>query len=59
MIGRKIEDASLSHGLILRALGNNLVFAPPFIITQSEITKIIEIVGLALDEVHNWYEGNS
>ena len=59
MIGRKIEDAALSHGLILRALGNNLVFAPPFIITQSEITKIIEIVGLALDEVHNWYEGNS
>ncbi|MDG1707601.1 MAG: aminotransferase [Emcibacteraceae bacterium] len=59
MMGRKVEDSALSHGLILRALGNNLVFAPPFIISQAEVEKIVEIAGLALDETLSWYNANS
>lgn len=59
MMGRKVEDAALKHGLILRALGNILVIAPPFIISKDEVEKIVEIVGLALDEALEWYEANS
>lgn len=59
MMGRKVEDAALSHGLILRGLGNNLVFAPPFIVSKIEVEKIVEIAGLALDEALNWYNTNN
>jgi 4-aminobutyrate--pyruvate transaminase len=59
MMGRKVEDAALSHGLILRGLGNNLVFAPPFIVSKIEVEKILEIAGLALDEALNWYNTNN
>lgn len=58
MMGRKVEDAALRHGLILRALGNTLVFAPPFIVSQVEVKKIIETVRIALNEVLKWYEAN-
>ena len=56
MVGRKVEEFALRHGLILRALGNILVFAPPFIIKDHEVEKIIEIIGLALDETLAWHD---
>ncbi len=40
------------HGVITRGLSNDtLAFSPPLIITEAEITEMLDRVGLALDEL--------
>ena len=58
MIGRKVEEFAAANGLILRALGPVLVFAPPFIISKEEVAKIVSVVGIALDSAQEWYADN-
>lgn len=48
--GMIIERRCQAHGVILRALGDTLSTAPPLISTASDIERIVEVVGLALDE---------
>jgi 4-aminobutyrate--pyruvate transaminase len=50
-VGARVDAASKRHGLILRVVGDRLVFAPPLVIEVSEIEEIGERLGRALDDV--------
>jgi len=41
-----------AHGVIARGLPNDsLAFSPPLIITEAEITEMLDRIGAALDEL--------
>jgi 4-aminobutyrate--pyruvate transaminase len=50
-VGARVEAAARRHGLILRVVGDRLVFAPPLVIEASEIEEIAERLERALDDV--------
>ncbi|SMH26492.1 aminotransferase [Mesorhizobium australicum] len=50
-VGERIAKAAFRRGLIIRPLGNSVIFAPPFIMTRSEIDTMFDIVQATLDEV--------
>jgi len=49
-IGPKVQRIVQEHGLLIRAIGDNLAFSPPLIISESEIDLMFERVATALDE---------
>jgi adenosylmethionine-8-amino-7-oxononanoate aminotransferase len=50
-VGEKIRLACLERGLITRAVGDSLVFAPPLVIKAEEVDQIVNIVGHAIETV--------
>jgi 4-aminobutyrate---pyruvate transaminase len=42
---------ALDKGLIIRPLGNAVIIAPPFIITEQEIDEMLAIITETLDTV--------
>ena len=50
-VGARVDDAAKRHGLILRMVGDRLVFAPPLVIEEPEIEEIGERLERALDDV--------
>jgi 4-aminobutyrate--pyruvate transaminase len=50
-IGARLDAAATRHGLILRVIGDRVVFAPPLVIEEPEIDDIGERLRRALDEV--------
>jgi 4-aminobutyrate--pyruvate transaminase len=48
---QRLSDALRGRGILLRALGDALLCAPPLIIEDAELDVIIAGVGDALDEV--------
>ncbi len=50
-IAARVGDASQRHGLIHRAMGNRIAFAPAYVISEEEIGEIGIRLGKALDEV--------
>jgi 4-aminobutyrate---pyruvate transaminase len=50
-VGARAETAAMRHGLILRVVGDRLVFAPPLVIEVDEIEGIGERLRRALDDV--------
>jgi 4-aminobutyrate---pyruvate transaminase len=56
-VGARVEAAAKRHGLILRVVGDRLVFAPPLVIEASEIEEIGERLERALDDVANDLRG--
>ena len=50
-VGTRVDDAAKRHGLILRVVGDRLVFAPPLVIEEEEIAEIGVRLGRALDDV--------
>ena len=52
-VGDRVGAAAQRHGLIVRVVGDRLVFAPPLIIETPEIETIAERLGRALDDVAN------
>lgn len=50
-IGGKIQQACLERGLFTRIVGDILVLAPPLVINEAEVDKIVEIIGGAIDAV--------
>jgi 4-aminobutyrate--pyruvate transaminase len=50
----KVMDALRRQGILLRALGDSLVCAPPLIIAGEEIELIVSALSVALDEVYAW-----
>ncbi len=50
-VGARVDDAAKRHGLILRVVGDRLVFAPPLVIEAAEIEEIGERLHRALDDV--------
>ncbi|GAB6053375.1 aspartate aminotransferase family protein [Magnetospira thiophila] len=53
-VGTYCVNRSLAHGLIHRAMGDSLAFAPPFIISEQEIDQMVEMFKLALDDTLDW-----
>jgi 4-aminobutyrate--pyruvate transaminase len=50
-VGGRVDAAAKRHGLILRVVGDRLVFAPPLVIEASDIEEIGRRLERALDEV--------
>jgi len=50
-VSERIANASTDHGLICRPLGQSIVLAPPFIMTESQMDEMFEKLGKALDAV--------
>ncbi len=50
-IAEQVCDAAHAEGLIIRHAGDRLVFAPPLIITETEIGELLEKLERALDTV--------
>jgi len=49
--GREILKAAAQRGLITRALGDTLVFAPPLIITRGEADELVDKFALSVGDV--------
>jgi 4-aminobutyrate---pyruvate transaminase len=50
-VGARVDEAAKRHGLIVRVVGDRLVFAPPLIIEPAEIEEIGSRLKRALDDV--------
>ncbi len=49
-VGGFLAKRAHHHGLIIRALGDNIAFCPPLIISEQEIDLMLERFGLALQD---------
>ena len=49
--GYKVSLAARQHGLIIRPLGDSILFVPPIAIKPDEIRHLVKAVRLAVDEV--------
>ncbi len=47
-------ERAQEHGLILRAIQDQIAFCPPLIITPEQIDQIVERFGAALEETEAW-----
>ncbi|MFZ1151012.1 MAG: aspartate aminotransferase family protein, partial [Xanthobacteraceae bacterium] len=50
-VGARVDSAALRHGLIVRVVGDRLVFAPPLVIESYDIDEIGQRLERALDDV--------
>src|SRR5262245_46768175 len=50
-VGTRVENAAKRHGLIIRVVGDRLVFAPPLVIEAHEIEQVGARLSRALDDV--------
>jgi 4-aminobutyrate--pyruvate transaminase len=50
-VGGRVDAAATRHGLIVRVVGDRLVFAPPLVIEAHEIEEIGQRLQRALDDV--------
>jgi 4-aminobutyrate--pyruvate transaminase len=51
-MGAKVVAKAQANGVILRAMGDSVAFAPPLIISEDEISVMLARFGRALDEAH-------
>ncbi|MGE5546978.1 MAG: aspartate aminotransferase family protein [Solirubrobacterales bacterium] len=51
-VGARVVAKAQAHGVILRAMGDAVAFAPPLIISEAEIVEMLRRFRLALDEAH-------
>ena len=50
-IGKKVCDAALKEGVLLRPLGDTIVLMPPISINESEIKKLTKVTYKAIKDV--------
>ena len=55
-VGTYLYKRAQAHGLIIRAMGDNIAFTPPLIISEEDIDLILAKFGQALDETATWVE---
>ncbi|MGE4279811.1 MAG: aspartate aminotransferase family protein [Magnetospirillum sp.] len=51
-VGARVVAKAQAHGVILRAMGDAVAFAPPLIISEAEIGEMLSRFRTALDEAH-------
>ncbi|WP_096700756.1 aspartate aminotransferase family protein [Magnetospirillum sp. 15-1] len=51
-VGARVVAKAQNKGVILRAMGDAVAFAPPLVISEAEITELLRRFGAALDEAH-------
>ncbi|WDF75025.1 aminotransferase [Novosphingobium sp. KACC 22771] len=49
--GRQVLKAAAARGLITRALGDTLVFAPPLVINRAEVDELVDKFAAAVNDV--------
>ncbi|MCB2054624.1 MAG: aminotransferase class III-fold pyridoxal phosphate-dependent enzyme [Geminicoccaceae bacterium] len=49
-VGLTCRDISIDNGLIMRAIRDGMVLAPPLIVTEAEVDEIVEKVSRTLDD---------
>ncbi len=52
-VGARVVAKAQANGVILRAMGDAVAFAPPLVISAAEITEMLERFRIALDEAHS------
>ncbi len=58
-VGAYLVRRAQEHGLILRAMGGDIIaFSPPLIITESQITELLSRFSKALDDTAAWVKAN-
>ncbi len=55
-VGPQCALRAESHGVIPRAIGDNIAFCPPLIITESEIDEMFDRFTRGLEETEAWVE---
>ncbi len=50
-LGAKVQRACQERGLLLRAVGDILEMAPPYVIREEEVDRMVQILGDAIAEV--------
>lgn len=55
-VGPRCGLLAEGHGVIPRAMGDNIAFCPPLIITESEIDEMFDRFTKGLDEAEAWVE---
>lgn len=48
--GAVCRDLTIKHGLVMRAVGDAMVIAPPLIITTEQVDELVEKAHRALDD---------
>lgn len=56
-VGAALQERAQEDGLILRALGDSIAFAPPLILNEAQADEIVERFGRALDRTWRGVEG--
>jgi 4-aminobutyrate--pyruvate transaminase len=50
--GKVVDRIGRENGLVLRAIGDRIAFAPPFVISEAEIDDMVARMGRTLDASH-------
>ncbi len=58
LVGFQCMEFANKHGLIIRAIGDNIAFCPPLIINETQIGDIFDKIELALDDTAHWINKN-
>jgi len=56
LIGEQVVRAAQKNGLILRPIGESVIFAPPFIINNSEIDDMFDRTSRVLNEIEKYVQ---
>jgi len=51
-VGTRCRDRSIANGLVMRAVYDTMIVAPPLVITRDEIDELLAKVVRTLDELH-------
>jgi 4-aminobutyrate---pyruvate transaminase len=57
-VGQYLQQRAQEHGLIIRALGDNIGICPPLIITETETDELLRRLNKAFDETLDWVKGS-
>ena len=53
-VGAYLFDRGHDHGVIIRAIGDQIAFCPPMIITEEQVVDMVARFGLALQDTASW-----
>ena len=52
-VGVMCRELSIANGLVMRAIRDGMVLAPPLIVTETDIDEIVSKVHLTLGQLHS------
>jgi 4-aminobutyrate--pyruvate transaminase len=53
-VGPHLAERALAHGLVVRAMGDRIGFAPPLIIGRAELDELFDKFAAALEDTRAW-----
>jgi 4-aminobutyrate--pyruvate transaminase len=53
-VGPFLAERALAHGLVVRAMGDRVGFAPPLIIGRAELDELFDKFAAALEDTRAW-----